>query len=203
MKSENYWIFVLCVSCCFLFLVSSISGISSGEKKQLETFCISTLSGLRGVNPIVIFEDEENLGLSKEAFQAQVELELRKVAVKIISDTDPNLSSDDVGTLMVMLGVDKTVEINGTPIYSFSFSVCLYQFVELIRNPKIRTRAATWPLVHISEYLVVREKDVEQTIQNTLTKKMNIFINDYLAANPKEPEKKQSRNSIYDAIRKD
>jgi len=190
MNTKKYWMLVFSICCCVLFLAPNAFCISHDEKRQIEMFGISTLSGLRGVKPIVIFEVPANLGLSKEAFQAQVELELRKAEVKIISDTDPNVNADDVGKLMVMFRVVKALGIYPKTTYFVSLSVVLYQDVGLIRNPKIRTRVATWPLVHNPQLGIVLRKDVEQRIQNTLTKMMNIFINDYLAANPKEPVRK-------------
>jgi hypothetical protein len=189
MKTKKYWILAVSIACCVLLLALRVSGISRGEKLQLEVFGISTLHGLKAVSVHVVLVAEEELGsVTRETLQTQVELELRKGGVKVINDTDPNVNAVDVGRLAVVLKPKKVFDF---PAYACYLSAEVSQHVALVRNPKILTKVATWPMVLEPEGFIVGRDNLEQTIREQVTNKTNEFINDYLAANPKkEPVKK-------------
>lgn len=184
MRTKKYWILAVSIACCVLLLALRVSGISRGEKLQLELFGISTLHGLKAVSVYVVLVSEDEIGLvTKETLQTQVELELRKGGVKVINDTDPNVNAVDVGRFCLLLQVIKVFHF---PAYASCLSAQVSQHVALIRNPKILTKVATWPMVLEPNVFIAGRDYLEQTIRDQVTSKTNEFINDYLAANPKK-----------------
>jgi len=184
MKSKKYWILAAVVTCVSVFLSMSVLGISFGEKNQLEIYGISTLKGLKGVNVHVFLFDDESTQVNRDTLQTKVELELRKAGIKVVSDMPDN----NVGFLFVVCQLDKAKDL---PMYYGALSVSLHQDIKLIRNPKIMTRAQTWPLSKAPTIFIAGDKVLEQQVDEILTDLLDIFLNDYLAANPKEPEKRK------------
>jgi len=138
------------------------------------------LAGLPGV--AIVVEDfepgEERYGLTKQKFQTDVELRLRKHGVKVFS-------------------VEELVQVRGTPylyvavkplidkeykIAAAVVSVELREETILLRNMSTSVRATTWSKKSVSLLGLTRFDTIREAVRDII----DIFINDYLAANPKE-----------------
>jgi len=195
MKTKKYWIWASVIICCIVSSPMVVSGISGEEKAQLEYYGISTLHGLTGVVPIVsLLKDEETKldSATQNNLQTKVELQLRKAGIRVMSNTE----KPGAGRFNVMLTVQKVADMS---VYAVCYSASLYQEVELIRNTEIHTEAPTWPsLLQQPTGFIVGEANLEKAIKNNVGNKVNEFINDYLAANPKVPPKEENENKLED-----
>jgi len=201
MKTKKYLIFLTLICCCAVLLPVGTSGIFtySFEKFQLVNFGVSTLHGLKGVKPTVLFRAGKsdvlksdlptNLvisGLSESTLQTQVELELRKTGINIVEDKEAPV-------LFVRVFIVKLV---AQDYYIYSVSMKLTEEVELIRDRKIHTFSSTWPpsigsLLYAPRVGADVTLGITQAIKNEVDNLIKEFCNDYLAANPKETESKK------------
>ena len=207
MKTKKYWVLGAVVICFGMFWVVSVLGISKNEKKQLEKFGVSTLHDLKTIYPValIVVQGGDKLvadqigSLTRTEIQTQVELALRKAGIKVY-----------YGDIAVQLfiyveahKIDFPTSKGSKPLYAFKVSTELHQQVILSRDPKIRTKVKTWPA---HPFVVGRgiqfasSETVGQWIKQDVAKQMDVFCNDYLAANPKEPEKK--RPSLDELLKK-
>ncbi len=194
MKAKKYWILPISVVCCVALLSASLLAISISEQEQIKDYGISTLSGLRGICVVVKLSvniANEDAGkhrlpfLTKNDLQTQVEIELRKAGIKVLS----SYRGPDDGFFVVAVGAMK--ESKDGPLYAFDIQSVLMQRVALLRNRKIETTAVTWPYNQTSTFGTTPSLMVERTIKDIVARQVDEFINDYLAANPKErPAKK-------------
>lgn len=77
MKTKRYWMLTILVVCCVAVLCGRLSGISKHEELQIETFGISTLSGLEEIEPSIwLLTEDANKppSLTKSELQTQVEV---------------------------------------------------------------------------------------------------------------------------------
>lgn len=199
MKAKKYCILCLAVICFGVFWAVSVSGISKCEQAQLKLFKVSTLYKLKAVEPIVVIEAEEAklIGVDKDSLQTEVELMLRKAGIKIDSEGDKSIEEKvEIGRLTISVDVR---EIEFAPIYCINVLVGLRQYVTLLRYTEITipTKVVTWPLVSKPDVTFAGKEageQIKQAVSAAITREMNNFCNDYLAANPKEqPVKKQDK----------
>jgi hypothetical protein len=137
------------------------------------------LSGLKGINVVVEYFDpefEKKGILTKEQIQTDVELELRKFGVKVLSDKE---SLQEYGS--PYLYIRTTFFINSYSPFSGVIEVALNEKVKLIRQSGwIVVGASTW--AKVKGFKNYEANDVRELIKE----QVDVFINDYLAANPKE-----------------
>src|SRR5208337_1836463 len=131
------------------------------------------LVGLRGVYVSVADMDpeEEHLGITKAQIQTDVELRLRKAGIRVLTKTPGEPS----------LYVQVTIAYgSNSPIAPYSVLVGLQEWVTLDRGS--RAYGLTWE----SAYTAGADKRIiEKAIREDLGDRIDYFINDYLAANPK------------------
>lgn len=214
MKTKKYWFLVVVIICFGLLLSVKVLGISSNEEEQLEKFGVSTLHGLKGICPVISIatsvemegdtatsgdgkkEETDYLGsLTRKQMETQVELALRRKGIKKFG------SVTDFGLLIIYIEVNK-IEFTKSvivpcPLYVVKVSIELHQLVSLSRDPQIRTRAKTWPALPIVEGRGIRFTTRElmgKHIKEDIARQMEVFCNDYLAANPKEVSPKSKNN---------
>lgn len=195
MKAKKYWILAVAIVSCAAFLSARLLAISISEQSQIKDYGISTLSGLKGICVDVklsVNVANEDAGkhrlpfLTKNDLQTQVEIALRKAGIKVLS----SIGGADDGFFVVAVGAMK--ESKDGPLYALTIQSVLIQRVTLLRNRKIETAAVTWPYIQTSTFGMTPSLMVERTIKDTVERQVNEFINDYLAANPKEPAKKKA-----------
>lgn len=146
---------------------------------------IETLRGLRGVYVVVetIRADIEDAGLTTEQLQTDVELRLRKVGVRVLSESEW-LATREKPYLYVNINVFKT-DPGGDVYYPYSISVALIQQVYLRRRNSneqlVLTPATTWN----KGLLGLLGRDKLRSVREDVGELIDMFINAYLAANPK------------------
>jgi len=136
---------------------------------------VDILKGLGAISVLVegITPDIERLGLTRQALQTDVELLLRKYGIEVEKDMPLR------GLYIVVTAMPKE-----SGIIAYTISVEFYDVVIPVRNPTIMIIGATvWQnsggvgIVGTNRIRRISE-DVEGHVKE--------FINDYLAANPKE-----------------
>ncbi len=153
-------------------LALSYKGVGTGEKEVLQ--------GLEGV--LVIVEDmrpeAEKKGLTRQALQTDTELQLRQYGIKVL--TPEECVSTPGGPYLY---INVNVIIGGEIYAAAAITVELREEVLLLREPK-RTYygASTWKTGHVESLGLRRIKEIRGSVKDHV----NEFINDYLAANPKE-----------------
>lgn len=196
MKTRRYSILVLPAVVCMTFLCITVWGISLEEKEQLRRFGVSTLEGLKGVYPKVLLFPREGVRLplvTERTLQTAMELELRKAGIKILND--PN---DPEAGLTMTITIDK---VKGFPLYSVGALVSLSQNVGLLRNPKLQTHGATWPLFPTPITYCAGEDVLEDMLKNVVVDHSKKFCDDYFAANQKtQALKPKARPGTIDSI---
>jgi hypothetical protein len=198
MKTRKYWILVIVPFSILIVLwpAQQITGETNQSAKDKETgsnltpiqkLALSTkrvvadekeiLQGLEGVRVFVepIEPEVEKYGLTKKVIQTDTKLQLRQYGIKVLTKEEW-LSTTGMPLLYINVNIDIREE---RP----AIRVELQEKVLLLREPK-RTYygAVTW---HRNEVVLVgldRIKDLREVVKDYVSE----FINDYLAANPKE-----------------
>jgi len=201
MKAKKYWILGSVVAYYATVLWAAGLGIGSVDQLQLNLFGTSTLRGQKAVYPQVIMtvtkkharqpRSSSKIGpLSRNEIQAQVEEALCKSGIKITEKYE-----DPTPDAPLSLGVTVSVVTAGedsSPLYAAYVSTEVHQPVQLLGNDKIRTLARTWPIVHhdgaTQRLLVLDLPTMEQKVKDEVARQVSLFVNDYLAANPKGKE---------------
>ncbi|HUT29398.1 MAG TPA: hypothetical protein VMX13_06375 [Sedimentisphaerales bacterium] len=190
-------------------------GVSHWEKTQVEKYGSSTLKGLESVSVSVsllnLSEPAEGPNrrpvqtLTQSDLQTEVELILRSAGIPIHQQSEQSFPG---ATFFVNVVVrehrcDREHKLKDPPgdLWEFGHyffwraSANLHQSVALSRQPEICTFAQTWPLSPAcvrNELNVAGREAVAEAIREEVGKQVREFTNDYLAANPKEEEKKGS-----------
>lgn len=144
-----------------------------------------TLAGLPGVFVAVapIKTDVVKYSLTTRAFQTDVELQLRRNGVKVLS------AEERIATLgRPYLWVEPLIKIDGQQ-WVAGVDIELMQDVRLVTNPRFVVSACTWDSSFIGAGVLLHIQSIRRQVKDMV----DTFCNDYLAANPKErPIKKQN-----------
>lgn len=194
MKAKKNWIWVaICIS-LLVALSVKLFAVTWNEKERLEEYGVSTLRGLEGVRPVVLFwsPNKNKLGFHDTSnwrleFQMESELALRRNGIKVLDAGLP--------TLTIFIEANAIETTRKLDIYAFKVATYLEEEVQLVRDPKLLAKTPTWP--HDSIIVVGRgvmmagRNKVKPAIREQVIQQMNEFCNDYLAANPKEQPPQQ------------
>ena len=125
------------------------------------------------------FDPELYLTQCLQQLQTDVELRLRQNGIKVLSEEEKSLTLG-----MPSLYVRVSVMINDkSQLVVYSISLQLQQNVLLLRDPtKICPGASTWDT---GSFGTVGESKIG-TMREDIKDKVDEFINDYLAVNPKK-----------------
>jgi hypothetical protein len=184
MKAKKYWI----AAAVFLIGAGIVWAAKPSKKpfRKSDSYFIvgkDTLTGLPGVRVVIgpIKPEVVKYGLTERAFQTDVELQLRRNGVKVLNAEEwiatPGQPYIWVEPLIVIDGQQYVVGIN----------VELMQNVRLVTNPRFVLSACTWHRRSIGSGGLLYIQSIRRQVKD----KIDEFLNDYLAANPKEPEKKK------------
>jgi len=167
-------------------LVGICLGISDQEKMQIEAYGESTLAGVKAVSLVVDILSSKGMpdGLmpSESGLQTKTELILRRNGIQILPDDKAGF---DNSVLSVFVVVKK---IPTVPAYALLIQVELTDLVTVPRGTDlVFTRATTWPFggwaVHGPS--IVGERLLREYVVESVTTQLEMFCNDYLAANPR------------------
>jgi len=184
MKKRYILIAVAAIVCVAGIWVGTTRGVDEDdeEAKELER---KPLVGLKGVNVTIgeIEPEIEKLGLTKAMLQTEVELELRKYGIKVLSEKERR---ETVGNPYLYVRVNTIWEPPDAYVI-YSTSVELKEAVTILRPPyNTIFMATTWDSGYVGR---VGTNNVK-TIKDHVIESVREFINDYLAANPSKPSEK-------------
>ena len=169
----------------FLVLVMVLIG-GSVVQAQVESFEVGkrvirgSLKGLKGMYVMVgNYPDIKKDGLRESTIKTDVELKLRMAGIKVLTKEE---CIKDPGNPYLWIGV-HSFKNEIIDIYAYCIIVELKQRVILSRDKKIECPATTWfTTVNIG---TVGANNVN-SLRDNIKDRVDVFINDYLAVNPKE-----------------
>lgn len=149
-----------------------------------------TLVGLPGVHVLVeeIKPEAQKYGLTKQALQTDVELQLRRYDIKVLSE-DEMLRTRGMPELYVNLNC-----VTNELFTAINIDVKLQEVALLTTRYPVMAclDAITWEKCSVAIVGLLKIETLREEVHNLV----NEFINDYLAANPKEqPTKKDLTES--------
>lgn len=189
MKAKKYWILTTLFGICGSILLAVETRGREPSKPYLpyphsilqQSKKSDSLIGLRGV--YVFVEDKnppaEKYGLTKKALQTETELQLQQNGIKVLSKEE-RLKTPG----MPYLYISVYTIVRGQPAAVY-ITVKLKQDVTLMANHGLYCGATTW---EEERFMLVSEdklKDIGEYVKDFVDQ----FINDYLAANPKDEQK--------------
>ncbi len=147
--------------------------------------------GLKEVGVFVEDIDPEAIkdGLSKEQIKTDVESKLREAGIKVIpTENCLHLPASPSGTDSYLYVIVNTVKFVSGLEYVYGTSVQLKQVVALERGKTVKPSrallwATTWEKSDGVEISWV--KDLAENVRRHISDKVDLFIGDYSAANPK------------------
>jgi len=202
MKTKKYLILVIVTFSILIVLLSAqqITGKTSQSAKDKKTGSNLTalrksglldklihpdkkeiLQGLEGVFVSVedIRPEVEKYGLTSKALQTDTELLLRQYGIKVFTQEEMLRAQGNPRlhiSVNVIIGEEE-------PIAAAAITVELTESVLLLREPiRVCLGASTWERTSVLTVGVNRMGDVREAVKDDV----NEFINNYLAANPKE-----------------
>lgn len=205
MKAKKYWVLAMVMGICgYAIWVTNTSGIEPPKFPnddtpvwipEIQPICAQktseTLLGLKGVRVYVELVPGARIGgLTKRALQTDTELQIRQNGIKVFSSEDSISEAGRSPKLHIVVGIAKTRQYGGC---GYSATAALWQWAELFREPGIFCSAITWMDLKVG-FSSMRK--AEAAIKDAVRELVDKFINDYLAANPKEssPKSKNKNN---------
>jgi hypothetical protein len=145
------------------------------------------LKGLTGLWVLVerVKPDLERDGVTKAQLTTRVQIKLRQAGIKVLDVDELEKMPIKEGLKIasapaLYLDVDS-IKIKDSPLYAYSLSLEVLETVILKRDKKIEVLAGTWKQKAMGYCGVERLRSVYDGVDDMV----NMFINDYLAANPK------------------
>lgn len=171
------------------FLLGAESDGVQKEKERIKGLStkIRSLYGLEGVYVLVeSLNDEANqVGLTGIQLKTDIELILRLAGINVVSEEN---SFELYGSPYLYFNVNIMKDKDGLYIYSTGLE--LTQTVSLHRSPKTRellpstaVAASTWDVGGVG---IAGRNVVQEAIRSAAKDLVNMFLNDYLTANPKK-----------------
>ncbi len=185
MKKKKYWVLVGVLAMCLV----AICVASPLTYKQ------RALQGIKGVGVVVVLSDDAvKAGLLKSQVQTDVELKLRRDGIKVLSQTEYGPILQINVFALALQSVDKQHTVG----YACSVDLSLFESVQIIRSGEI-IQASTWRMCGI---LHAPQGIFSSYVRRHISDTLDMFLNDYLAANPKEqPTKGEVKNrDIFDKV---
>ncbi len=150
---------------------------------DLSAYRRNTLCGLQGVAVVVesLKPEVERLGLARDALQTDVELQLRRSGIKVLSRQQQlaTLGSPYLYVQVTVQGADDDKQ----PLLAVNTEVMCSQIVILRRDPTIRSVAITW----IDGTLGIIGRANLAQVRDSVKDVVARFVNDYLAMNSRQP----------------
>ncbi|MGB2809403.1 MAG: hypothetical protein WBC22_16800 [Sedimentisphaerales bacterium] len=177
MKTKKYW---------FLAVVIGVFALQLWAGFDIKKLTLKQQS-LVGIDAMYVSVDElpknaKEAGLTKRQIQTDIELKLRREGIKVVTSQEEWLKLSGSPYLFVTI---QSLKLEELPVFAYSITVELKQGVFLMRNRNISNLATTW-----NEHRVgcAGEKVFVSSTRRYVSDFVDIFLNDYLAANPKEPD---------------
>jgi hypothetical protein len=138
-----------------------------------------SLKGIKAIYVVVenLPDEVEKDGLTIDQITTDVKLKVGMAGIKVVSLKEPIIILGSPYLYINLYGI----MIPNVQIFSYNFEVSLKQIVSLVRNPNITFSTSTWVYSKIGYVGADKIKQIRETIKDAV----DIFINDYLAENPK------------------
>lgn len=168
--------------------------LTDDEIKEIDR---APLRGLQGVNVIVegLQPEMEEAGITKKAIQTKVELRLRTLGIKVLSETERLQTPGRPYLYLNLNSVFYKNDIGQLIRCSYSLELSLHEIVLLKRDKSKECDAAIWDKGFCGSVGIRYIDEIYDSILNFV----DTFCNDYLAANP--PVAKSGTISGADAAR--
>lgn len=153
-----------------------------------ENYQRASLQGLKGIYVLIDgqFDDLIREGLTKDQLKTDVELQLRKARIKVLTEQEFETMPESPHLSITVSSSKGAIGVSGsyskTTFYAIGLLIQLHQDVILIRNPKMKISGVTWKTILTGWH---EAKDVKNSVRENLKDGIDIFMNDYLTANPK------------------
>ena len=153
----------LCV--LFLVLLEVSAPFSFGQS-------VRSLRGLQVMGVLVesLTPEGRRTGLTEEQIKTDVELQLRKVGIRVDDSADDYLYLNP-----------HIIEVGEQDLFVYSMTLELFQGVTLTRDTSLSISAATWLRSVLG---IIREEEARSGIRGSIRVLVDVFLNDYLTANP-------------------
>jgi hypothetical protein len=190
MKAKKMFIVSVILALCGAIPVGIMVASDKDFDKELERqLRLKSLVGLKGVYILIVGLGPENeyFGLTEQQLQTDVELQLRRNGIKVLSRHE---WTETPGLPYLYVNLNAVRHPATERWVSYNISVELQQAVSLVRDPSIKIFAApTWSKgsIGIAYFDIFIE-----TIRDYVRDYVNEFCNDYLVANPIESPKENS-----------
>ena len=166
------------------FLMSGSFSVDAAENRI-------PFHGLKAIAVFVENIDQEAVkdGLSKEQIKTDVELRLREAGIKVVPvEKCLNLPTSSYGSDSYLYIIVNTVKFVSGLEYVYGASVQLKQVVVIDRGKTVKPQKAllwaiTWEKSDGVDITLV--EDLVGNVRERINDKVDAFINDYLAENPK------------------
>jgi hypothetical protein len=140
-----------------------------------------SLRGLKGIVVTVndVSTEVEHDGLTKSKLQTDIELKLRQAGIRVLSFQEWEHAKDQtIGWLDLYVGALRS---DTRSFYACSVRLKLMQSVSLVRDSSKLTFATTWSTGSVGIYGISNIAKIRSEVAD----KVDEFINNYLAVNPK------------------
>lgn len=175
------WIILMAVS--VLLLVSPcVNGEYLGDTKE-------TMRGIKTLYVMVMpFPDLEKAGITADMIKTDVELKLRLVGIKILTEEKEVQTFKSPGLSVVV----ESFYDEATGFFIYFARLSLQQIVSLERIPNLKCVAPTW----MTGFIGLASKDkISIKIRDGIKNHVDEFLNDYLAVNPIQQPTPQGKQS--------
>ena len=175
------WIILIAVAVSLL--VSPCMGAEYLTDKK------ETLRGIRGMCVSIenLSDNVKELGLTRDILRMDVELKLRLAGIKVLSIKEERLKSLDLPYLY--LNINTVIQSSGVS-FSYHVELALKQTVLLLTTKNTSTFAETWTK-SITGY--AGDNVLIDALRSNTKDLVDMFLNDYLAVNPKQVDKPKKK----------
>ncbi len=205
MKAKKYLTYVVIIASVLVIVLMVAKGdtpikSSAGttESPIVIEMGVGTLVGLDGVGVNIDLDSKQvaggaletdKYGLTEQILRTDVELQLRQYGIKVLTEME---AAKSPGSPMLYIGVSLLIA-KEAGVSAVMIIVELCQSVCLLREPpRFVLFVPTWQKqsILLMGLVDLRSNGVKKNLKNIV----NMFINDYLAANPKETEAKSKND---------
>jgi len=187
MKTKKLWLSLFIINVVFLtgfWGIAATNEFTESQKndilkaqKQLDRWILKDVAGVMPTSSI--YSPDAQCPLTKNELQSHIELRLRRAGIKVFSDTN-GTDVNSLSNLMIRVHLQSF-----GPGYVVDSAIKLQEPVFLFRDPRKFLIATTWEVLPPSSGLL-REVPTGKEILEIVNRSVDLFINDYLAANPKD-----------------
>ena len=157
----------------FVVIESPLFGINGKSNR-------ATLKGVKGVGILVenLSQEVEREGITKNQLQIELEFKLREAGIKVLTKEE---CLTVPGEPYLYININLNTAKTENDVYPYSIDVMFIQKVSLVRDPQQTTYSVTWSTGGVGSI----SKQLLNQLRSSVSDIVDIFIQAYLAENPK------------------